>query len=68
MSTNNNVKGTKKELNGGQEKDINDDILILGEYITDTSDILTTTGLFSLSDQESTSGEEEVMGKFILIQ
>lgn len=59
------MKGTKKELNGVPEKDVNDDILILGEFITDTSDILTTTGLFSLSDQESTSGEEEVMGKYL---
>lgn len=53
---------TKKELNGEEEKDKNEDILLLGETILESANLLTESNLFSISDQESTSGDEEILG------
>lgn len=59
---NNNNKVSKKELNGEEEKDRNEELLILGESIIESSSLLTETNILSVSDHESTSGEEEIMG------
>jgi Arf-GAP/coiled-coil/ANK repeat/PH domain-containing protein len=56
-----NSKITKKELNGEEEKDKNDDILVLGENIIESSSLLMEMPVFPMSDQESTSGDEEIL-------
>jgi Arf-GAP/coiled-coil/ANK repeat/PH domain-containing protein len=58
---------TKKELNGEEEKDKNEDILLLGDQFFESSYLLTESNLISISDQESTSGTEEILGNLDLI-
>ena len=60
-------KITNKEQQNAEdgEKEVNESILILGDGLLDSSYTLLTeaNNLFSLSDQESTSGEEDLLGK-----
>lgn len=64
------MKITSKEHdNSEDEKEINESILILGNRLVDTSYSLIpeTCNLFTSSDQESTSGEEDVLGESTVI-
>jgi hypothetical protein len=54
---------TKEHDNSEDEKEVNEGILMLGESLLDTLAIPVQCNLFSNSDQESTSGEEDVLGK-----
>lgn len=54
---------TKEHDNSEDEKEINEGILMLGDKLLETSSIPVACNLFSNSDQESTSGEEDVLGK-----
>lgn len=61
------MKITPKEHdNSEDEKEVNESILILGNRLVDTSysSIPDTCNLFTSSDQESTSGDEDVLGEF----
>lgn len=65
----NDLKITSKEHNNSEdEKEINEGILILGNRFFDSSYSLIpeTCELFTSSDQESTSGEEDVLGEFLI--
>lgn len=67
INNNNDMKITSKEHdNSGDEKEINESILMLGERLLDNSYSLIpeSCSLFTNSDQESTSGEEDVLGMF----
>lgn len=57
---------TKEHDNSEDEKEINEGILMLGDKLLETSSIPVSCNLFSNSDQESTSGEEDVLGKIFL--
>lgn len=46
------------------EKEVNEGILMLGDKLQDST-IPVQCNLFSNSDQESTSGEEDVLGNLI---
>lgn len=63
---NNNIdiKITTKEhsLSSEDEKEINEGILMLGNKLQDST-LPVSCNLFTNSDQESTSGEEDVLGK-----
>ncbi|KAL7026934.1 hypothetical protein ACKWTF_005239 [Chironomus riparius] len=60
-NNNNDTKITTKEHdNSEDEKEINEGILMLGDKLLDTS-MPVACNLFSNSDQESTSGEEDVL-------
>ncbi|CRK87513.1 CLUMA_CG001314, isoform A [Clunio marinus] len=64
INNNNDMKITSKEHdNSEDEKEINESILILGNCLIDSnySLIPETCSLFTNSDQESTSGEEDVL-------
>jgi hypothetical protein len=65
---NNNIdtKITTKEnaLMSEDEKEVNEGILMLGDKLQDSTIPVQCT-LFSNSDQESTSGEEDVLGKLL---
>jgi Arf-GAP with coiled-coil, ANK repeat and PH domain-containing protein len=64
---NNDTKITSKEHdNSGDEKEVNESILVLGDRFIDSSysGIPESCNLFTASDQESTSGEEDVLGEF----
>lgn len=62
-NNNNDVRITTKEHdNSEDEKEINEGILMLGEKLLESSCIPVSCNLFSSSDQESTSGEEDVLG------
>ena len=66
MNNNNDMKITSKEHdNSEDEKEINESILMLGERLVDSnySLIPESCNLFTNSDQESTSGEEDVLGE-----
>ncbi|KAG5684221.1 hypothetical protein PVAND_013459 [Polypedilum vanderplanki] len=52
---------TKEHDNSEDEKEINEGILMLGESLLESSSIPVQCNLFSNSDQESTSGEEDVL-------
>lgn len=54
---------TKEHDNSEDEKEINEGILMLGDKLSDSS-MPVACNLFSNSDQESTSGEEDALGKF----
>lgn len=61
------MKITSKEHdNSEDEKEINESILMLGERLVDSnySLIPESCNLFTSSDQESTSGEEDVLGEY----
>lgn len=66
-NNNNDVKITSKEHdNSSDEKEVNESILVLGDRLTESNYVCVapdTNGLFSTSDQESTSGEEDVLGQ-----
>lgn len=67
MNNNNDVKITSKEHgNSENEKEVNESILMLGDRLVDTnySLIPETCSLFTSSDQESTSGDEDALGEF----
>lgn len=69
MNNNNiDLKITTKEhsLSSEDEKEINEGILMLGKKLQDSS-IPISCNLFSNSDQESTSGEEDVLGESKII-
>lgn len=71
MNNNNDLKITSKEHdNSEDEKEVNESILMLGNRLVDTnySLIPESCHLFTNSDQESTSGEEDVLGKYQLLQ
>lgn len=64
-NNNNDMKITTKEHdNSEDEKEINEGILMLGDKLLDNTSMPVSCNLFSNSDQESTSGEEDVLGKF----
>lgn len=48
------------------EKEVNEGILMLGNKLQD-SNVPISCNLFTNSDQESTSGEEDVLGKRFFI-
>lgn len=67
MNNNNDLKITSKEHdNSSDEKEVNESILMLGDRLLDTnySLIPESCSLFTTSDQESTSGDEDVLGEF----
>lgn len=55
---------TKEHDNNEDEKEINEGILMLGDTLLESASIPVQCNLFSNSDQESTSGEEDVLGKY----
>lgn len=63
------MKITTKEnaLMSEDEKEVNEGILMLGDKLQDST-IPPQCTLFSNSDQESTSGEEDVLGKLFVIK
>lgn len=67
MNNNNDVKITSKEHDNTDEKEVNESILMLGDRLVDTNYNLIpeTCSLFTNSDQESTSGDEDVLGEFV---
>lgn len=70
INNNNDLKITSKEHdNSEDEKEVNESILILGDRLVDSSYSLIpeSCNLFTNSDQESTSGEEDVLGEFYYI-
>jgi Arf-GAP with coiled-coil, ANK repeat and PH domain-containing protein len=67
-NNNNDMKITSKEHdNSSDEKEINESILILGDRLTESNYSVTSdaSNLFTSSDQESTSGEEDVLGMIV---
>lgn len=66
VTNNNDTRITSKEHdNSEDEKEINESILMLGDRLLDSSYSLIpeACSLFTNSDQESTSGEEDVLGE-----
>lgn len=60
---------TKEHDNSGDEKEVNESILMLGDRFMDSGYNLLpeSCNLFSNSDQESTSGEEDILGELLFL-
>lgn len=67
INNNNDLKITSKEHdNSEDEKEVNESILILGNRLVESNSynlIPEACNLFSNSDQESTSGDEDMLGE-----